>query len=235
MPLQDHFHSPLKDRRDWHGFHHAWACMIAFELNHHLPQGYYAEPNIQFNIQIDVAAVEETSQSAVGSSLASAWSPPVPVLTVPFAIETDIVEVRIFRNENDRVLAAAIELVSPSNKDRPSAREAFVSKCASYLHGGAGLIVVDAVTERHANLHDQLLAHLQVTEGSLQNLLYAAAYRPMKLNGEIRLEIWTEELAIGTILPTLPLGLRAGPCLPVNLESTYDRTCRELRITANGA
>ena len=39
-------------------------------------------------------------------------------------------------------LVAAIELVSPGNKDRPEARLAFAAKCVSYLTRGVGLIVV---------------------------------------------------------------------------------------------
>ena len=59
-----------------------------------------------------------------------------------------------------KILAAAIELVSPSNRDRPEARRAFVAKCASYLQRGAGLVIVDVVTDRLANLHEELSAFL---------------------------------------------------------------------------
>ena len=31
MPLLDHFHPPLSQRRQWHSFHHAWAAVIAFD------------------------------------------------------------------------------------------------------------------------------------------------------------------------------------------------------------
>jgi hypothetical protein len=41
--------------------------------------------------------------------------------------------VRIYDDEANRTLVAAVELVSPSNKDRPASREAFATKCAAYL------------------------------------------------------------------------------------------------------
>jgi hypothetical protein len=40
MPLMDHFHPPLSQRRQWHAFHHAWATFLAAELNRQLPKGY---------------------------------------------------------------------------------------------------------------------------------------------------------------------------------------------------
>ena len=58
MVLLDHFRSPLSDRRHWHSFHNAWATYLAEDLNQRLPQGYFAESNVQFGIEIDVAAFE---------------------------------------------------------------------------------------------------------------------------------------------------------------------------------
>jgi hypothetical protein len=48
MMLQDHFRPPLSTRRHWHAFHNAWATYIASDLNTKLPEGYFAEPNVQF-------------------------------------------------------------------------------------------------------------------------------------------------------------------------------------------
>ncbi|MEN8219958.1 MAG: hypothetical protein ABFS56_27140 [Pseudomonadota bacterium] len=59
MALQDHFHPPLSTLRHWQAFHNAWATYIASDLNHRLPYGYFAEPNVQFGIEIDVATFEE--------------------------------------------------------------------------------------------------------------------------------------------------------------------------------
>jgi hypothetical protein len=62
FPLQDHFHPPLSIRRHWHAFHNAWATYIASDLNRRLPEGYFAEPNVQFGIEIDVAAFEAAEE-----------------------------------------------------------------------------------------------------------------------------------------------------------------------------
>ena len=54
-------------------------------------------------------------------------------------------------------LVAVIEIVSPGNKDRAEARRTFAGKCAAYLQRGIGLITIDIVTNRNANLHNELV------------------------------------------------------------------------------
>lgn len=60
MPLLDHFHPPLHGPRRWEGFPHAWATLIAQQLNQvTLPPGYFAEPEISVGpeLEIDGAAL----------------------------------------------------------------------------------------------------------------------------------------------------------------------------------
>lgn len=241
MTLQDHFHPPLKSHRYWHGFHNGWASNIAAALNRYLPEGYFAQPNVMFGIEIDVAAFEEpvlllTPQPAMtGASAAPglAWTPPPPTLVVSFPLATDTVEVNIFSATAGPELVGAIELVSPGNKDRPMNREAFISKCQTYLHQGVGLVIVDIVTERAANLHNEMLARLiSSTSSGFTASLYATAYRVIERDGQPSLDIWEQTLAVGQPLPTIPLWLRGNMCLPVELNATYERTCQEQKITA---
>jgi hypothetical protein len=233
--LQDHFHPPLSLRRHWHAFHNAWATFISSQLNTCLPEGYFAEPNVQFGIEIDVATFEENAgavrSARNGESGGSTWSAGPPTLTIPMAIITDVVEVLLFANHGGPTLAGAIELVSPANKDRESQRDAFVSKCAAYLQQGIGLLVVDVVTERSANLHDELVTRFRATEVSpLATELYTVSYRPVQREGNTSVDTWIENLSVGQPLPKMPLWLRGGIDLPVELNLTYERTCSELRI-----
>src|ERR1700726_3649743 len=94
-PLHDPFHPPLSMRRHWHAFHNAWATYLSSNLNRRLPAGYFAEPNVQFGIEIDVATLEESGRVPVEGSPSGLWSPPAPLQTVPFSIITDIVEVTV--------------------------------------------------------------------------------------------------------------------------------------------
>lgn len=243
--LQDHFHPPLSARRHWHAFHNAWATYIASHLNHVLPEGYFAEPNVQFGIEIDVAAFEEPlpfqrydgyGNVSVLPAKSVLWQPPPPHASVPFQPMSEAVEVGIFNDEAGPVLMAAIELVSPANKDRPAQRQAFVAKCATYLRQGLGLIVVDVVTGRQANLHHELLAYVAAENlPTVKSNLYASAYRVVEHDQQPRLDIWQEALNIGQALPTLPLWLKGNLCLPVELGETYALTCREQRINVQTA
>jgi len=234
MPLYDHFQPPLSLRRHWHAFHNAWSTYLASYLNDQLPAGYFAEANVQFGIEIDVATWEEEGP-APGAAVAG-WTAPAPTQTVPVTLIGDVVEVLVFDREGGPTLVGAIELVSPANKDRPEHRDAFVSKCAAYLQQGAGLVVVDVVTSRRANLHEQLMARLAPAgTAPLDSDLYAVAYRPVERSAAPSLDLWEHGLELGRPLPTVPLWLRGGLCLPVDLGATYERTCREQRILAEGS
>jgi hypothetical protein len=237
MPLQDHFRPPLSIRRHWHAFHNAWATYLSSHLNQRLPEGYFAEANVQFGIEIDVASFEEGSaHGPAPTEPSTGWTAPAPTQSVPISIVSDTVEILVFGREGSPTLAAAVELVSPANKDRPAHRDAFVSKCATFLQQGIGLLVVDVVTERGGNLHDELLARLRSPgRVPLDADLYAVAYRTVERSGQTALDIWQERLEVGRTLPTMPLWLRGGLCLPADLEATYERTCREQRVQVNGA
>ena len=192
MPLLDHFRPPLSVRRHWHAFHNAWATYIASDLNRVLPDDYFAEPNVKFGIEIDVATFDEAGASSPrSSSVNGGWTAPAPTQTIPISIITDLLEVLVFGREGGPTLAGAIELVSPANKDRASHREAFVSKCAAYLQQGVGLLIVDVVTDRLAPTCTTSWSSPWVrrTAATWGAELYACSYRPVMHDGEPSLDL----------------------------------------------
>lgn len=226
MALLDHFRPPLSERRHWHSFHNSWATYISSQINSLLPAGYFAEANVQFGIEIDVAAFSDEQVLAPPNA---AWTIPAPDASTPVTLSGPVVEIGIFDQTAGPVLAGVVELVSPANKDRPATRDAFASKCAAYLQAGVGLVIVDVVTERTADLNAALLARLNSTPTD-HAPLFAAAYRTVERDGAPVLDTWYRPLAVGQPLPTLPLWLRGGLCLPVELQAAYDRTCAEQRV-----
>ena len=60
--------------------------------------------------------------------------------------------------------------------------------------------------------------------------LYAAACRATKKGDAWLLETWAHVLTLGQPLPTLPLWLDEDLSVPLNLEESYEETCRVLRI-----
>jgi hypothetical protein len=239
MPLRDHFHPPLSDQRPWEGIHSLWASTIVQRLSKRLPRRYFAIPQVHLGdqIEVDVATFELDApfpppEEDNGGVATAVWAPPRATQTVAVEIPIeDVFEVRVYDERRGFHLVAAIELVS--NKDRPENRHAFAIKCAAYLQQQVSLVVVDVVTERHANLHAELMELLQLTAPSIDAeamQLYAVAYRTTKENDAWRMDIWPEQLALDAPLPTLPLWLASNLAVPLELELTYEETCQVLRI-----
>ncbi|HEV3145745.1 MAG TPA: DUF4058 family protein [Gemmataceae bacterium] len=238
MPLLDHFRPPLSQKRHWDSFHGAWAEAMARTLNQSLlPERFVAEARVQLGgqVEIDVATFEfNGAPPSVTSGDVAVWAPPKPAATAPLQFQDpDVFEVQVLSEEEGPRLVAAIELVSPANKDRPANRRMFAVKCASYLNSGVSVIVVDVVTERAGNLHAELLDLLQVQISTVcqgPEELYSTAYRKAASPSGLQLETWVHRLALGASLPTLPLWLQADLCLPLDLETTYHAACVARRI-----
>jgi hypothetical protein len=212
MPLLDHFHGSLRRRRHWESFHSSWATFIAMHLNRGvLPKNCVAEVHVSLGVQLeaDVTAEQEHHQDngSEGATATTVWAPPRPTLNVPvdFA-DIDLFEVQVVREDRDLRVVAAIELVSPANKDRPDSRRAFASKCLAYLQQGVGVVVVDVV--------------------------YVAAYRTVTRRKKCRLQAWADPLALQAPLPIAPLWIDPTQAIPLDLEPSSVATCEALLVSA---
>jgi hypothetical protein len=245
MPLRDHFRAPLDDFTAWEDFHGQWPAMIVLALARKLPRRYVAAPRVHSgsSVEIDVAAYEKDMPGVVpldadtgnGGGVATAtWAPPRPTLTVATDLPAqDEYEVRVYDSKRGRRLVAAVEIVSPSNKDRPEHRRAFVAKCVALLEQLVSVTILDLVTTRNFNLYGELLEVIGQTDPSLgaePPPLYAVACRGTKKGDAWQLETWAHTLKLGQALPTLPLWLADNLSVPLELEATYEETCQALRI-----
>jgi hypothetical protein len=242
MPLFDHFHAPLRKRRHWESIHSSWTTLIARQLNKQsLPAGFIAEPHVTLGVTVeaDVAMFEEDADEADRRDRpipGGVWvpSPPSIVSRVDLA-GLDVCEVRVYDDEMARTLVAAVEVVSPANKDRPSHRRAFVAKCAAYLQQDVAVVIVDVVTSRRCNLYAELAEFLELTPQACRAVpshLYAVACRTSRHRKRLLLQAWPFQLRVGQPLPTLPLWLTRDLAVPLDLESSYAFTCDSLSIPA---
>jgi Protein of unknown function (DUF4058) len=241
VTLLDHFHPPLSERRPWESFHAAWASTLANALNHDLlPPGYVALEHVHRGaaIEIDVGSFADSTAGGQSDGRGTAtatrpvWLPAAEPLQLPASFPPGCT-VEILSTEGGRTLVAAIELVSPANKDRARHRRLFAAKCATYLSRGIGLIIVDVVTSRLSNLHNELIDLLDLGDQfrmPSQQWLYSVAYRPLRVEGADRIDTWPVALAVGGPLPTMPLSLEAEECIPVDLGAAYAETCQHRRI-----
>jgi hypothetical protein len=150
------------------------------------------------------------------------------------AVFPDTFEVRVLSTDTGPKLVAAIELISPGNKDRPAERRTFAIKCASYLLQGISVIIVDIVTNRRANLHNEILELMEAGDGLAMpdhSSLYAVAYRPLRRYNRDEIDVWRSTLELRKALPTLPLGLRGDLAVPVDFEMTCAEACQRKRLT----
>jgi hypothetical protein len=238
MPLLDHFRPPLSEETPWESFHSFWAVEIAALLNRVLPRRYRAEVQTHLGTQVeaDVAewdrAPDADEGNGEGGTAVQVWAPPAPPLTLPVVFPDDF-EVRIRDTREAHRLAAVVELASPRNLDRPESRSAFAAKSAAYLQRGIGLVMVDTITVRHFNLHNELIDLLRLGEAFRmpdETTLYAVAYRPTRQNDTNRVDAWPVPLAVGGPLPLLPLALRGARPIPLDLEMSYTEAVARARL-----
>jgi len=243
MPLRDHFRPPLDDQTSWEGFHGGWPMMIVQALARKLPSHYVAAPRVHSGslVEVDVATYEKDAPDPFppsadnGGGVATAvWAPARPTLSVITDLpDLDEYEVRVYDRKRGRRLVAAIEIVSPANKDRPEHRRTFVAKCAALLQNRVSVSIIDLVTPRNFNLYRDLLELIGQADPSLGSEpppLYAVACREKRHGDAWLLETWAQPLTLGQPLPTMPLWLADNLVVPLELEECYEETCRVLRI-----
>jgi hypothetical protein len=225
MPLRDHFRPPVDKIASWEGFHAMWPMSIVQYLRKQLPAGYVAGPRLHSGspIEIDVATSENDNSPFTK-----------PSLTIETTLaDYDEYEVRVYDATRGRQLVAAIEIVSPANKDRPEHRNVFAGKCAALLQKGVAVSIIDLVTVRQFNLYVELLTmigHADPTMGEPPPALYAVSCRCVKRGKRTILEAWSHVLTVGQPLPTLPLWLSEDRVVPLNLEPSYEQACSDLWI-----
>lgn len=241
MPLRDHFRPPLSTQSSWEEVHGQWPALIVQQLGKLLPPQYVAAPRVHLGAQaeIDIATFDRSIRgpshdSDAGSLATAVWAPAKP--TSEFETELadfDEYEVRIYDTQRGRHLVAAIEIISPSNKDRPESRRQFVARCAELLRQHVSVVLVDLVTVRDFDLYAEMLEWIgekpESTNGHHQSTYaVSCSWRPRGLKRW--LESWNHPLIVGSPLPVLPLWLSDELAIPLDLEASYEQTCRDLRI-----
>jgi hypothetical protein len=219
-----------------------WPAVIVQDLVKVLPEPYFAAPGVHLGIlfEVNIAAYGDPDAESDrvdfgnGGVAVATYAPPKPTLTLePQLRGQDVYEVRIYESRRNRRLVAAIEIVSPSNKDRSEDRGTFVSKAAALLKNDVCVSFVDVVTTMNFNLYAELTNFFDSTDPALGDEpppIYAVTLRLRREGPRRLLDTWYHPLALGQPLPTLPIWLKQAWAISLDLESSYEATCRTLRI-----
>jgi hypothetical protein len=242
MPLRDHFRPPVSSRTSWEGFHAVWPVVMLQQLRGKLPPGFLAEPRVHLGApyEIDVSTDESDGPADFPASVEGGAVATLPWTTRPtVSVETETAgeyeyALRVYDVERERTLVAAVEIVSPANKDRPRHRMAFVAKCAEMIRRGVAVSVIDLVTVKRFNLYAELMDFLgHPTDDPMcadPPPAYAASCRWVERQSKVFLETWSHALKVNEPLPSLPLWLSAGRSVPLHLEDSYEKACQDLSI-----
>ncbi len=244
MPLRDRFRPPVSSRSSWEGFHGMWPATIVQQLVRVLPDDYTAEPRVHLGsyFEIDVCAYENgepkeakfSSGESSGPVATATWAPPEPTFTTDIELADQYeYEVLIYDQSRGRLLVAAVEIVSPANKDRPENRRGFVTKCAALLQQGVCVSIVDLVTTRNFNLYVDMLRLIDRPDPVFTPnppWVYAVTCRYRKTGRTSQLQSWAYPLVVGQPLPHLPIWLSNELHVRLELEASYEETCHVLRM-----
>ncbi len=229
MPLHD-----WTDQPGWDGVHQLWLVELLHWIKPRLPAGYrtYIGTRPTFAIGVPVqdrpdlgvrdwppshASTSETGPAPTGED--PAWDQEVEI-----AVETLPVD-RIVYVERQGLLIAAVELVSPRNKDRESAQRNYTAIYGGYLRRGIHLVLVDVHRRPlQFSFADRIAADLAFEQPPCP-APFAVAYRVGEEapNGGRFLALAQRPLTVGQPLPTLPLALTVHESVAIDLEQTYSR------------
>ena len=237
MPLRDHFREPLSEELPWPALGAQWIACTVRLLNRSLPAvGYRAISNIHLGdmAEADIGEFERAPGAEwagldpeAEGGVATAVVPPPVASGTPVFPETFAVEILALRA--GMRLVAALEFISPANKDRAGSRQQFVDKCVSYIGSGIGVVLIDTITSRRSNLSNELVAKMGMTAPLLNGChTYVSSFRPTPPDSSLRrLDMWAYPAEVGQRIPSVPLPLASGPQLMIDLESTYVEACAD--------
>jgi hypothetical protein len=219
--------------------------MMVLNLAPQLPKSFVAEPRVHVGtyFENDVCTFDKDGERdwhadpdpvTQGGVATATLAPPAPTLTVDVDYPDQYVyAVLIFDQTRGRKLVAAVEIVSPANKDLAESRQLFLAKCANLLRHDVCVSVVDLMIVHLFNLYTELLTLLEQTDPSMSldpPPIYAATCRTRQAGGKTKLDTWALPLVVGEALPPLYLWLTETVVVSLDLEAAYEQTCRALQI-----
>jgi len=220
----------------WKGVRDIWIVELLRWIKPRLPPDYRAYVGSSPALAIGAAAErpdvavrqwlpEPTRENHFSAAAQGAEEPAPDEEVAPITLDP---QTAVYVSRHGRLIAA-VELIFPRNKDRDSARRAYLARYLSYLQEGAHLLLVD-VHRRPSGFSfaDLLAAELGIRQPACATP-HAISYRvgePAPQGGKF-VAIWRRPMSVGQPLPTVPLPLAVGLSIPVDLDQTYGRAAAD--------
>ena len=216
----------------FHDFHGSWVAELKKALNAAvLPENYYAmaEPGAQ-DISPHVLPTQACGSVSTpldrgprGATAVKETPPKVRFTAVADESEAYALKRRslVIRHTAGDVIVALVEILSPGNKNRQRAFERFLDRAFSALRNGYHLLLVDLHPPRPHDprgIHGALWAEFEAApfdpppDKPLTLASYSAGTIP---------RAYVETVAVGSMLPKMPLFLDEDWYVNVPLETTY--------------
>lgn len=214
----------------FHHFHQDWSVEIARQLNGHgrLPRGFCALVEQRIGgPEPDVIAVETKPKKPSKTSGTAVLEPPRTKLVSRIPTDAELYSRKANRIAIHHALGhvvAIIEIVSPGNKDTRHAIRSFAEKSASFLRAGIHLLVVDLFPP---SVRDPQGIHKVIADEFHEEPFEPLEGKPLTLvsyqaTGD--LTAYIEPVAVGDLMPDMPLYIEREWYVSVPLESTYQAT-----------
>jgi hypothetical protein len=215
----------------FHAFHQDWIGVLARALNAGvLPPDYFAlrEQSTRGPIpDVLTLKVAEADQESNGTSSGLAVATAPPRTRVVRRAEDDV-----YVRKADRIavrhrhgeLVAVIEIISPGNKASKNELRTFVEKTANFIAQGIHLLVIDLFPPSQRDPHG---IHKAIWDEFVEEDFELPADQPLTLAaydaGPPRVA-YVESVAVGDVLPDMPIFLKPEFYVPAPLEAAYRTT-----------
>lgn len=216
----------------YHAFHHRWISALSDVLNSEtLPANYYALPEqVAAGFGPDVLTLQGGGTAArphegTGGTLTSLRFHARP--RTRFMAESDKAFYRrkkssiVVRHVSGDRIVAMLEIVSPGDKSNRHAYQAFVDKACELLEYRIHLLIVDPLPPGE---RDPCGVHASIWEQVQGDAFHLPADQPLTLAAcecDATTRAYVETIAVGQLLPDMPLFLEPNGCVMVPLEATY--------------
>ncbi|NUQ64464.1 MAG: DUF4058 family protein [Pirellulales bacterium] len=209
----------------FHDFHQRWTIAICNEINAgRLPPGYFAMVEQKTGgPEPDVVTLELTPRPGIepGGIAVDVAPPKARIVARAEAIGFARKANRITIRHPDGEVVAVIEIVSPGNKETRHAVRSFARKAVEFLLAGVNLLIVDLFPPSRRDpqgIHKLIWDYVRDEPFSLppDKPLTVAAYA----DGP-ETTAYVEPIAVGDVLPEMPVFLAPGRYVPCPLETSY--------------